>query len=198
MTQMYRVRASSTGWTGGPGLNTFYFQNTDPSVSDSTSAQACVDRVRAGFEANKILWPSQHNIQVSGSVDVLIPETGLLSTTYSVTTPVVVTGSNGTAYGPIAAAICVTMTTDTIIDGKRVRGRAFFNPLIVCNDSDGTPQVLRLTNAESIVTTIRGTGTPNPHLVVWHRPKNGAGGAAVPVVSAAARDTFAVLRSRRD
>ena len=199
MTTMYRVRVASSGWSGGPGLNTFYFQTSDaPTTTDSAGALACVTLVRAALQANRQIYPSLTTLVVSSTVDVLTASSGELQTSYAVAEPDPVAGNGAAAYGPTEAMVVLSFLTDDVVGGHRVRGRAFMGPLVAANDADGTPTsdlrgwIVLIGNA-----LIGGTGGA-PQLVVWHRPVSGAGGQALVSTGVSVADKWAVLRSRRD
>lgn len=199
MTLIYRVRVASTGWSGSPGLNTFYFQGAfNPSDSSSEHALAVATVVHDQFEAEAAIFPTSSAFQVDGVVDVLTAETGELFHSWGITAPDIVNGSSGSAYGPIAAMICVSVLTDTVVAGHRVRGRVFLGPLKVDADADGSPASSSLETARLLVDGLLSFGDELMVYGVWHRPKAGTGGAFAKATAATVKDTYAVLRSRRD
>jgi len=196
---MYRIRVASSGWTGGPGLNTFYFQNvTDPTTSDSTNAALCVAGVQAAFTAQAGIYPTQTSLQVAGTVDVLNAATGALVDSFGGTSPSAISGTGSVGYAPIVAMIVGRLNTADVVNGHRVRGRAFFGPVQDLTDTDGTPNDTIVAAVADLVNYLQNTVDAAIELVVWHRPVSGAGGQACPVTSTSARDIYAVLRSRRD
>ena|SRR5665648_507154 len=209
MSLIYRVRVASSGWLGGPGLNTFYFQNaTDPSIADSTNAALCVAGVHAAFDASKGAYSPSTSIQVSGVVDVLTAETGQLSESYAGTEPAVITGLGTGGLAPTATMIVGRLNTAGVVNGKRVRGRGFFGPLKNIVDADGSPAADLVNAIGALVNYLHNTVDAAVELVVWSRPVTadstatppivGRDGSAHAVTSTSVRDIFAVLRSRRD
>jgi len=199
MALIGRVRVATSGWTGGPGLNTFYFENAaDPTTFSSTDAQDCVSRVQASFNAQKGIYPSAVTIQVSNVVDVLTSSTGVLTTSYGVIGQTSIQGTGGTVAMPIAAALCVSLLTVDVVNGKRVRGRCFLSPIAGAADSNGTPNATQVAASAGLVDSLRASGIGAQKLVVWHRPVSGAGGSQHECTSTNTKDQFAVLRSRRD
>lgn len=208
---MYRVRFVSTGWTGGPGLNTFYFENSlNPSTSSSDQAATCVELVRAGFFGISGLYPPTWTGAVTQEVDMIDPTTGMLTSTYSVPPVAAVVGTGSAGFAPLAVGLCPALVTNSIVGGQRIRGRAFLSPIAGGGEANGTPSAAQLGWAAQIVgMLIGGTGGP-PRLVVWHRPRKArAATATLPALAAApgsqhyvasvsVKDTFSVLRSRRD
>jgi hypothetical protein len=199
MTLMYRVRVATSGWTGGPGLSTFYFQgSTDPTAADDSGAQACVDRVQVGIAGVLGLFPTVHTWAIEAVVDVLTASTGALTASYAVDPGTDQNGVNALGYGPTAAMICSSLITSSIVAGKRLRGRTFWGPPCTGGDGNGTPSATAVAACQAATEALMTHGAGEPDLVVWHRPVSGAGGSTGVVESVFTRDKFAVLRSRRD
>lgn len=209
MPNIYRVRAVSVGWTGGPGLNTFYFrQGSGQLAGDAGDAQLCVDRVQAAFTDANELYPTQWSVQVDPVVDYINDETGELVSSYGVTGRIPVVGVGGGGFGPIAAMILLQLRTSEVVNGHRLRGRAFLGPSAVNADPDGSPSPEDLTAALQFATALLDAGVAGPQLVIWHRPRKARPLAVPPVAfrigasrfvtSFATPEYYAVLRSRRD
>lgn len=196
---MYRVTAVSTGWTGSPGFHTFYYQDkTDPSINDSASALECATNVQVAIGTNAAMWPTPWNLQVSPTVDIINPANGDLTTSFTVATPSPNPGGGSGNFGPIPSGIVTHYLTDDIVNGHRVRGRSFWVPVDNQSDTDGTPTATMIGQANSLSTMLEETTHCNQ--VVWHRPTTSGGtdGSAHVVTGHQVRDTFCVLRSRRD
>jgi hypothetical protein len=209
---LYRVRVVSSGWLGGPGVNTFYFQpNNDGNTVSAEGAQSCVDRVHSAFVAMANIFSSSTTFTVSPDVDVLQDETGTLSTTFSVTPPAAVVGASPAGYAPLPAMLLMRLRTSTVNDGSTISGRAFLGPVGQGNDLNGTP-------ADSARTLVLAGGAAlfvggvdaDPRLAVWRRPRDADAtrktpsartarvGLGAAVTSITAPDKFGVLTSRRD
>lgn len=208
MAIIHRVRCVSTGWLGGPGLNTFYFREGGGTVADAAVAQLGVDRVRAVFAALAGNHPNVHQFRVSPEVDAINDVTGTLVQSFGVTAPAVVNGAGGGSYGPIPAMFVLSLKTAGVVAGRRVAGRAFFGPNVIYNDTDGSPAAASLSAVTAAAGALLDKGISGPDVVVWSRPQE-ASVAPAPVRAARAgsshivtsfivRDKFAVLRSRRD
>lgn len=199
MSLMYRVRVATTGWGGAPGLNTFYFvDSADDTVADTAGAQECVDRVHAAFNDLRMIYPGSTTFTINPAVDVLTAASGELSVSFGTDPGAPFVGGGEGGYGPAAAMVCLTFTTDSVINGHRVRGRSFFGPLIGDSDANGTPVAFEITRAEGFGASLGYTTGEPVAQVIWHRPTGGAGGVAARVTGHAVKDQFAVLRSRRD
>jgi hypothetical protein len=202
---MYRVRVASTGWTGGPGLNTFYYlQNLPADPDPSTAAAACVTRVHDLANGIKAIFPASWRGTISPEVDVINADNGDLTGSYVVTPPSVVSGTGTAGYGPQMAMICASLLTPDIVDSRRVRGRSFFGPSIVSDDPDGTPLTDVLAIVQAAMDLALGGGLDGPPMVVWSRRRGvsvrhptGLGGSAHVVSAVTIKDQYAVLRSRR-
>lgn len=205
--RLYRVRAASSGWLGGPGLNTFYFVaglvNPDGAASD---ALLCANRVRTAFFDGLIAFPSVWTMTVSPTVDVIDAPTGALVNSFSVAPPATLVGTGLNSFHATALCMLLQLRTTSVIDGSRVMGRAFIGPHSAGNDPDGTPQAGLLTAARAIGTALMDPGG-GPNLAVWHRPRKAAAGPPIVTARAGAHalvtsttvpDKWAVLRSRRD
>lgn len=209
MSVMYRVRAASVGWTGGPGLNTFYFDaGADAAEADSDAALLCVNRVRDAFQSGTAIYPPAWNMTVNPSVDVLDAVDGALVSNYNVAAPATIVGTGAPGFGPIATMLMLRLRTPTISNGQRVNGRAFLGPVTLGVDAAGTPDAGIIALALAIGNELLDVGIGGgPALQVWSRPKKAVvgppavparDGQAVDVFSVTVPDYYAILRSRRD
>lgn len=95
---------------------------------------------------------------------------------------------------PDAAQVLLRWTTDTIVNGRFVKGHSFIPGLSTANILEGNL-------AAATVTTIQ--GAVNAFVAdanafgVWHRPVGGAGGVFVECDTGSVWPEFAVLRRRR-
>jgi len=206
MAVMYRIRVATSGWVGGPGLNTFYYQDAaDPTVHNSTGAQACVDNVHAALQVLAPLRPTSHSTLVSPEVDVLDPSNGELQASYVATGPAAIGGAGGGSYNAIAIGLLCRLVTAGIVAGHRVKGRAFFSPITPDPEANGTPLASAITIVQNTGDALRFTAGNVEELVVWSRPVTVAtetvdvrSGSAHVVDSVVCPDKYVVLRSRRD
>ena len=191
---IHRVTAQWSGFTGAPGYSNFYFLAGvgTPDQDQETS------RVHGFFSDLTTILPSQVSIQVDSTVEVVDEVTGTLEDYVEAEPlpPVTSSGSDSSYAGP--AGMVVNWLTNTVNNGRRVRGRTFLVP-INSNlfEADGTIgsgslQIVRDAANDFI------QDEWNSSLCVWSRPRNGAGGLAAPVTGSRVPDLAAVLRSRRD
>lgn len=205
---MLRVRTTLTGWTGSPGLSTFYFSTTDESQA---VAQEVADRVRAFWNGTAAqCWTSNQRANVQTGVDQMDPATGVISNQLIVTAPAEVIGGGGAvSLAAIGTSALLRMGTGVFDDGVRIAGRAYISPLTVtCINSVGQFEAGKKAAMTTAATTFLGIVDLEPILVVWRRPREAGSGetgslparpgriANVTTVSYA--DKLSFLRSRRD
>jgi len=89
----------------------------------------------------------------------------------------------------------VRWNTDSIVGGRRLKGRTFLLPIESVNyDSAGTLVTACLNNFQTAANTLEAVGK----LLIWHRPQQGGSDGVVgPVTSATVPDRVAWLRTRR-
>lgn len=193
---MIRVRAVGSGWTGGPGLSTFYF-NEGILPIDNAMAVNLTGRVRAYFDAVRPYTTSTVSWQVDPVIAAMDEATGLLTQEVSATpAPAPVTGSGGATIGPTFVALVGRLRTNAFQAGRRIQGRTFYAPLAAMFTDSQLPetgaQAAQVAGLTAILTT--GGGAP---LVVWQRPKPGRPGSIYAVTTVSSAPEFGVLRSRR-
>lgn len=202
---VYRVRAVSTGWGGAPGLGTHYFDiGTEGPAGSEDLAEDCSLRVHAYYAAFPALFPSTWKLVVNPVVDVINTDNGELVTSYVTAPGADVVGAQGGAFGPQVAMYCGNLITADVIDGHRVKGRTFLGPLAQGADADGTPIDARVDIFRTALLTLMGGTLDHPSMTVWSRRRGvsvahptGLGGTAHTVTAITVKDTFAILRSRR-
>lgn len=211
MALLMRVRAASTGWTGGPGLNTFYFgeeSSTDPGTPSPDGALLCVNRVRDAWAVGKGIYPTSWSMAISPVVDVLQDTDGELVDSFSVTAPATIVGTSGSGYLPPSTCVLLQLRTLTFADGRKILGRTFMGPVSATIDADGSPNAAALAVGVNTGAALLDIGvTAGPGLRVWRRPRaartlptplSARDGSSALVTSITVPDKYAVLRSRRD
>lgn len=193
---MIRVRAVGNGWTGGPGLTTFYFREGVIPV-DAAMATNLTGRVRAYFDAMKAYTANEVSWQVDPVIANMDPANGEVTQEVAATSaPSPVVGTSTFDLGPAFVACVGRLRTNSFSNGRRVQGRTFYSPLAAAFTDSTTPetglQAAQVTGLNAILTT--GGGAP---LVVWRRPKPAQPGAIFDVVTVSSAPEFGVLRSRR-
>jgi len=202
MGLMYRVRYASSGWTGGPGLNTFYFSvpTTGP---DGGEASACAAGVRDFFGALLTnTFPVGWVGNVLPSVDVIFDEDGELTDSFGITPGTDQAGSATTEFGATPLMMQLRLLTDDVVTGRRIQGRCFLGPVKEIADSNGSISAVDAGNVTAAA--IAELAPIAPPQVVWRRPRKATapGGARIGskhLVSGYSTPTrWAILKSRRD
>lgn len=185
MTELYRLRTTLTGFPGGPGVATMFFLDVATAVS---SVHSFWTTVKAGM-------PSDVNLQVENTGDIIEDTTGALTGAWGATA---VSSLSGVGTGPYSApsGACITWLTDTITDRKRLRGRTFVVPLAGdMYQSDGSLASGTLSNLQGAADDL--IAAQSASFVIWHRG-TGTDGSNGLVTAARVADKAAILRSRRD
>lgn len=195
---MFRVRAVGTGWTGGPGLLTWYVDVG--SVYSVTTATAAAERVRAMLYAARGLMHTSTTWTVTPDCDVVTPATGVITETFTAgVTPFPVVGADtGSMAAPIVALL-LRYTTADFVKGRRVKGRSFLSPIPA--SAIGPTGILAPSVAAGVTAFTEAAMSPDSvssHLLVWHRPKLGLGGSVHAVTGISAASKLSYLSSRRD
>lgn len=197
---MMRHRWTWSGFSGGPGLSTFY--------ALGSNAQQFADGIRTFLQigiANGALGslPTGVKIVPDSFVDMIEETDGALDSAVGITAPADLNGATAGGYGS-PMGLCVTWGTGALVTGpsgrpRRLRGRTFLVPLAGADfDTDGTFSNTKLTTLRNAANTYLG-GTWQP--CVWSRPWPNAAannGQAAAILNASVRDKAAILTSRRD
>lgn len=203
MANIYRVRAVGTGWSGAPGLMTFYYQ----ALAAGTTAEAteAAARVRAYLDGMKTLMPNNISWDVLESVDFLDVATGGLTGGFTAANQSSIAGQGAGSTAPIASALLGKLLTGAIVAGRRLSGRTFFSPTIISSyDGSGVPTAAALVSFNNALAKLTTQIATPLSCVVWSRPF--AGSTTVParvgtiavLTGTSASGKPGVLRSRRD
>lgn len=187
-TYRYQVGLAWAG-SGSPGVNTFHFRQ-DGDVLE-TPLQSVIDTIKAFYQGITTILPT--GMTITGPAEVIKDPYG--APEYAAVTGWSVTGNGGATYMPLASAMTVTWRTTSAT--RSGRGRTFIGPLSTqCLDADGTPKAAQRTLLLNAATTFLNESES------WAAASMGVysptDGVLRDWVSCNVRDTFAVLRSRRD
>lgn len=205
MVTMNRVRVTWAGGPGGPGVSTFYLNE---STTDMTG-------IKTFFNAVNIYVPTGITWTVPFVGDKVNSDDGSLVGAWNGTNGGTVATIGGTTGYAASAGFCVDWKTNTPVAGRRRMGRTFIVPgAAILYQSNGSLQDGSVTAIQTAANAMVSAYTPN--LLVWSRPfpgraavgtpgqpgykpaKPARAGAAVPVLLATVPDLAVVLRSRRD
>lgn len=191
---IHRVQATWGGFQGSPGYTSMYFLGE----ADATTALASVNVVQAFFQRLVSILPQGVTVTLPNEVENYDETTGVLTGYAAVEEEVArIDGGITGGYASAAGAV-ISWNTDTVNRGRRVRGRTFLVPISGSEyDTSGTLDDTTLDELNAAGSSLITEAIAAP-LVIWSRPRNGAGGVAAPVVSHRVADKVAVLRSRRD
>jgi hypothetical protein len=199
MATVYRITAVWSGFTGAPGYTKFSFAD----LTDATSRNAAGAKVRQLFEDLKGFRKLGMTVLVNPAIDEFDMATGALTGSSMMTTPP--TASDGSAAAGTlyvgGSGFCITWNTGLILARRRVRGRTFFVPAVLCADTDGTIPATAVTTIQTAANTFLALTAPRPN--IWSRqwstgsPPVQIGGALAPIDSFTFRDMASQLRSRR-
>jgi hypothetical protein len=184
MPDINRYRVNWTGFTGSPGVSTFY------SLASSTAALAAL---RAFFADAAYILPPSVTLEFPNSGDTLDSTTGTLVGGWTASAQTAVTGLASVGYFAAGTGARLVWETDSIVDGRRVRGSTFLVPLSTsAYDTNGSLISGAFTTVNGPLATLVATN----QLVIWSRPV--AGDSAVSAVTGASLpDKVSTLRTRR-
>lgn len=181
MPEINKVVTDWTGWVGGPGASTMYFQGPDAPPAAT---------INAFFVAIRGLIPSSIYMRPRNSGPIMSDVTGLPTGSW---TTALQAGAQGLASGSYAApaGAVVEWKTGVWANGHQIKGRTFLVPCAVSQyDSDGTLVPAAVTAVNAACTALLAAV---PKLVVYSKTH-----ATSPfAISGQVLDKVAVLRSRR-
>lgn len=187
---MANIARYRVNWTGaavvGPSVSTFY---TDEAATGFLAA------LHNFYNSIKASFPDQLTWTFESSGDLLDVATGAITGSWNDSSQTPITGNIATGWAE-GVGMRVKWRSSGIVNGRRSVGSTFLVPLGKANfDNSGAlaDAVVDLvqTAADTLVTNV------GADMRVWHRPVNGAGGSAAPVISAVVPDAVSWLRSRR-
>lgn len=191
-----RVTTTLTGFSGAPGYWRHYFKDISGLVGPAMP-QLCVDRVRDAVIAAGLLFSNTVTYNVSGLVDELDEDSGQITGQASVTGRTQVGGGAG-SLGPIVVGLVAQYNTDDFVNGRRIRGRSFLNPIRSVYTQNSAPQATELGLASAFASQLDNPGATTVRFGVYTRPKGSTPGAWHDVVNTNVPAKWTVLRSRRD
>jgi hypothetical protein len=198
MTDLYRLKVTWSGFSGGPATSAFHFNSIPTPAS-----------VKTFFTSIKNYFPSVVQWSIAGSGDTFDDATGDITGSWSGGGDLSEAGSVATAPYVAPAGILVRWTTASVIASHHLQGRLFLVPCVsAVFDQTGTPQEAVRSTIATAASAL--TSAASGHHVVWARPVE-ARAATAKLKARAARagsfglvtgaqvpDKAVVLRSRRD
>jgi hypothetical protein len=186
MATIERIRVDWTGFTGSPGVSTFY----------CVDALTMLPKLKTFFEAVKGVLPSTVTLTYESFGERLDDITGNLVGDWSTATPPAQTVGAGATTYVAAAGMVVNFLTSAIVRNRFLRGKLFLVPMLT-GSTDGTPPAGTITTVQTAANTLVAS---QDNLKVWSRPNAtlGYAGTSSLVRTANVPDKSVVLRSRRD
>lgn len=198
MATIMRIRTVLSYGSGGPGLNTIYWDaaSEPPAVADASDAVA---RVRTFFDAIKAFYANSMTFSVSNDVATFEDTTGDLTGRLAAAPAAVVVGTGGAAQGPLASMYLVQLRTNLLRNNRLVGGRWYLGPpasvgIFTTGQITGAAQTAHVNAATAMLTGGATASVP----IVWHRPNALGPGASGVIVQATVWSQFGTMRSRRD
>jgi hypothetical protein len=202
-----RFKVDLSGFSGAPGVNTWFVGDTGLSAGPS---QGTVDgtavALDAFYEAVKGVIQSDVSWSVDPSVGVLDVETGVLDSIMAAAGGPFSGVATGINQGGHMTMIKTQLRTGSYNDGREVRGGPFIGPVVAAvADGPGTlTPAVTLTMNNALTALAGAINSAGGLLVVYRRPRAAAPGVTAragllrAVTSATVFNKPAVLRSRRD
>lgn len=185
------VREVITDWStaaGGGFASVMYFDEAFP-VADARADLGTMWNSIDGQLSTSTTW----TIRTDGRT--LNTATGALEGKWLDNT--VQTGSGGDAASspvPDLAQVLLRWQTEVVVRGRLLQGRTFIPGAVVGDVTSGNVGAVLLNAVNAAAATFVAAGNG---FVIWHRPRNGAGGVAASVESSGAWTEWAGLRRRR-
>lgn len=198
MAVIIRTNAIMTGPdVGDPYLFSQFWLPGTPGGSSADASDA--------LDLFSSMWTGLGNVMSSGQTinfDTVClaynDATGSLVGAFNGTLPSPVTTSGGTTPLPHQTQGLIAWGTAGVVSGRRVLGRTFVPlPDESENTTAGAPSGSYIANVLASAGFLLAVGATATEAVVWHRPKNGAGGSSHPITTPQARSSWSVLRTRR-
>lgn len=197
MTQIARVKTVWSGWAGAPGITTHYFRKFYSGAWSAIPTYLCV-QVKNAWNECAALFPEDLTLTVQPQIDIIEDSTGTLQ--FQMTgTQQIINGSSTAGFGPLATGVQVRFGTNSVVYGHALVGSTFLAPIASeYIQIDGTPQSTGLGLAEAFGEQL--SQESYGQMVVWSRPNPAKQrpGVSYDVTEATVKDTFAILKSRRD
>lgn len=181
MPEITKVVVDWTGWVGGPGASTFYFEG--PAAPPTAALNAFFVSCRGLIPSSIYMRPRNSGVIIS---DTDGKPTGSWTTAIQ-------PGAQGLATGAYAApaGACVEWKTGVWANGHQIKGRTFLVPCATSQyDNDGTLVPAAKTAVDAACVTLLAA---TPKLVVFSKAHFQSPFA----ISGAVLDKVAIMRSRR-
>jgi len=206
MADIYRYKVRLSGWSGGPGVNTFFARF--PSTPSNSDILDFATQLRSMYVTVKGFLINGHTAAVDAAVDVLDDATGDVTSVAAIVPPAAAVGDSAGPTGlSRATMIKLRFRTGEYVGGREVRGGNYLGPVSTnAFAADGSIASANLTLIPTAFAGLLDVVGPG-RLVVWQRPREATTGEnALParagssyfVQSVQGAPLPGVMRSRRD
>lgn len=189
MADLNRMRCTWTGWSGAPGVTTFY-------STGGTSSAGFTAAIVGFWQGLQSFLSDQVTITIPNSGDTIDDATGNLVGQWS-------EGTGATVHGQhvgnisVAQGVLLRWNTGAIHRGRLLRGRTFIVPSSV--DAFTVSGVVNQTTIDGYQQAVNALAAGTPGIHIWGRPLKGqADGMSAKASSGTVSAKPCVLRSRRD
>lgn len=194
---MYRFRANLGGFTGAPGINTYFIRY--PAEPIAAEVQESANLLRSAYVDMSLYIAGGVTVNIDPQVDVIRDTDGVLQSSSVITPPLTVTGQGSQNKVSRATQLVARYDTDAVVAGRRLRGRSFIGPAsgdaLNADGSVATAAITAVSSAfDGLLDVLEG------RLVVFHRPSvpGASDGTSGFVQSVGCKPLPGVLRKRRD
>jgi len=195
MSAVHQFKVELNGWSGGPGVNSWY---AIPALVGSakmttTELTACSSALSAFYTVCQPYIVGGVTARLNTDVSVLDEESGDLEDVATAPT-FSVNGGGSNNSSSRATQIKVKIFTASIVNSHRVRGGPFIGPASVLGiGPDGLVTATAISQISAGLTTLLNSAPWG----VWHRPKFGAGGVFAIHTSGGVNTVPGTLRRRK-
>ncbi len=182
-----RVRITLTGFSGLPGIATFYFGSSTTDMS----------ALRTFWVAASAVFPTGMSSQIANTGDQINEDSGIIQGAWSGPAQTAIPGSGGAGGVSSAEGVMCRYTTPQVVDGRRPVGKTFLVPCVTSVFT--TAGQIATTTQSSIQSALTALiAAYAGEMKIWHRPKAGHGGVGCTITAGSVLGKQVVLRSRRD
>ena len=188
MATLQRVVISWTGFPGGPGASVLYFR----------AASTARTPLSTWISAWKYLVPDNVTITIPNSGDEVDTATAQITGTWTAGSVITLVGTGSSTSYFAAGGASVRWNTNTIRNGRKVKGRTFLVPMTALAYDNGTLVGTAVTILNSSTTTYLADAGVAQEILSRPSTPGGTDGTSGLVTSFQVKDKQAILSSRRD
>lgn len=198
MAVIHRCRVALTGFSGAPGLNTFWALGPGEAQAGQSELDDFMEQLEVMYTALRTNLTTGTNMSNAVEVDVFDVATGNLVDRMATGNVWTVSGNSTNTSNSKATQAKFRYRTDRISNNRFVSGGIFFGPL--AGNAIHTDGSIAGAFRSAVITAHDGLLdiVGDLRLAVWQQPKPGKSGTFGYVQNVGVMPVPAVLRSRRD